>query len=334
MLACIRRRELIAALGSAAAWPVAARAQQRRMPAIGILSAGPASDKTSNNYAALRDGLRNAGFVEGRNFIFEYRFAENRYDRLPSLAADLVRLEVAAIFASGGGRAPPAAKAATASIPIVFAGGFDPVESGLVASLNHPGGNITGVSFASNVSESKRLGLLHTVVPGATVIGALMNPDNASTEVQMRDLNEGARVIGLKLQIANARNDPDFEPAFASFAREGAGGVLIANDAVLNSRIERLAALAARHSVPTIYGADDPGDFAAGGALMSYGASTLPAFRQAGLYIGRILHGEKPGDLPVTLPTKYELAINLKIAKAIGIELPPTLLALADEIIE
>jgi putative ABC transport system substrate-binding protein len=329
------RREFITAVGGVAAWPLAARAQQAASPVIGVLSARSASDKTAyDNFAALRDGLRDAGFVEGRNIVIEYRFAENRYERLPSLAAELVRLKVAVIFASGGGRAPPAAKAATAAIPIVFTGGFDPVESGLVASLNRPGGNITGVSFASNISESKRLGLLHAVVPGATAIGALMNPDNASTEVQMRDLKEAARVLRLKLQIANARNDSDFQPAFASFAREGAGGVLIANDAVLDSRIEQLAALAAHHSLPTIYGADDPRDFAAGGALMSYGASTLPAFRQAGLYIGRILHGEKPSDLPVMLPTKYELAINLKTARALGLELPPTLLALADEIIE
>jgi putative ABC transport system substrate-binding protein len=304
------------------------------MPVIGILSAGPASDKSSENYEALRDGLKNAGFVEGRNIVMEYRFAENRYERLPWLAAELVRLNVAVIFASGGGRAPPAAKAATASIPIVFTGGFDPVESGLVARLNRPGGNITGVTFASNVSESKRPGLLHAVVPGATMIGALMNPDNASAEVQVRDLNQGTRALGLRLQIANARNESDFEPAFGSFARQGAGGVLIASDAFLSSRIEQLAALAARHSLPTIYGANDARDFAAGGALMSYGASTLPAFRQAGLYIGRILHGEKPSELPVMLPTKYELAINLKTAKALGFELPPTLIALADEIVE
>jgi putative tryptophan/tyrosine transport system substrate-binding protein len=265
MPACVRRRDVIAALGSALAWPVAALAQQRRMPVIGILSAGPVSDKTSDNYAILRQGLRDAGFVEGRNISFEYRFADNRYERLPSLAADLVRLKVAVIFASGGGRAPPAAKAATAAIPIVFTGGFDPVESGLVASLNRPGGNITGVSFASNVSESKRLGLLHAVVPGATAIGALMNPDNASTEVQMRDLKEAARVLRLKLQIANARNDSDFEPAFASFAREGAGGVLIAGDVFFNSRIERLAALAARHSLATIYPANNARNFGASG---------------------------------------------------------------------
>jgi putative ABC transport system substrate-binding protein len=331
----LKRRDFITLLGgAAAAWPLAARAQQRKVPVIGILSSRAASDKSSDIYASLRDGLRDAGFVEGRNIIFEYRFAENHYERLPSLAAELVRLKVAVIFASGGGVAPPAAKAATATIPIVFTGGFDPVQSGLVASLNHPGGNITGVTFSSNVSESKRLGLLHAVVPGVTVIGALMNPDNASTAVQVRDLNEAARALGVKLQIANSRNDGDFEPAFGSFVRQGAGGVLIAGDVFLNSRIEQLAALAARHSLPTIYSGGNLSEFAAGGALMSYGANPLTAFRQAGLYIGRILHGEKPGDLPVMLPTKYELFINLKTAKALGLEIPPTLSAIADEVIE
>ena len=335
MTFCIRRREFITLVGGAAAWPLAARAQQPAMPVLGILSVRPASDKNSETYAALRDGLQDAGFVEGRNISIEYRFAENRYERLPSLAAELVRLKVAVIFASGGGRAPPAAKAATAAIPIVFTSGFDPVQSGLVANLNRPGGNITGASFSNNVSESKRLGLLHAVVPGAAVIGALINPDNASTEAQVRNLNEAARVLRLKLQIANARNDNDFERAFASFASQGAGGVLVAVDAFLNSRIEQLAALAIRHSLPTIYGAaNNARDFAAGGALMSYGASSVPAFRQAGVYIGRILHGEKPGDLPVMLPTKYDLAINLKTAKALGLEVPPTLIALADDVIE
>jgi putative ABC transport system substrate-binding protein len=321
--------------GAAAAWPLAARAQQRKLPVIGILNARPASDKNSDNDASLREGLRDAGFVEGRNISFEYRFAEDRYERLPSLAAELVRLKVAVILAGGGGVAPFAAKAATTTLPIVFTGGFDPVQSGLVASLNHPGGNVTGVSFSSNVLESKRLGLFHAVVPGATVIGALMNPDNASTEVQVRDLNEAARALGLKLQIANARTVGDFEPAFGSFARQGAEGVLIGADRFLYSRIGQLAALAARQSLPTIYGgADNAGEFAAGGALMSYGASTNTAARQAGLYIGRILHGEKPGDLPVMLPTKYELFISLKTAKALGLTISRDMQLLADEVVE
>jgi putative ABC transport system substrate-binding protein len=329
----MQRREFI--LGSAAAaWPLAARAQP--VPVIGVLLIGTAADDlTSADLAALREGLRDAGYVEGRNLAIEFRFAENHYERLPALASDLVRRQVAVIFASGGGQAPPAAKAATTTIPIVFAGGFDPIQSGLVTSLDRPGGNITGVSFASNISESKRLGLLHAMIPAVTTIGVLMNPDNASAETQTRDLNAAARALGLKLEIANVRREGDFERAFASLVERGARGLDVAGDAVLNRLIEKLAVLAARYGLPAIYTpmADARGAAAAGG-LMSYGASTRPAFHQAGIYIGRILHGEKPGDLPVMLPTNFQLAINLKTAKALGIEVPPTLSAIADEIIE
>jgi putative tryptophan/tyrosine transport system substrate-binding protein len=329
----IRRREFITLLGGAAAWPLEARAQQPAAPVIGVLQVGTAAD--SIYLPALREGLRDAGYVEGRNLVVEYRFAENHYDRLPALAADLVRRQVAAIFASGGGLAVPTAKAATTTIPIVFAGGFDPVQSGLVSSLNRPSGNVTGVSFAANISDSKRLGLLHAMVPSATVIGVLMNPDNANFEKELRDLNEAARALGLKLQIANARNEGDFEPAFASFIRQGAGGLVVQGDAFFARRIEQLAALAARYSIPAIYiPAADTRAFAAAGGLMSYGASISTAFHQAGIYIGRILHGERPGDLPVLLPTKFELVINLKTAKALGIEVPPALSAIADEVIE
>jgi putative ABC transport system substrate-binding protein len=329
----ITRRQFGAALGGAAAWPIAARGQQT-MPVIGFLNSG-APDEATDSLTALREGLRDAGYVEGRNIAIEYRFAENHYERLPSLAAELVRLKVAVIFATGGGQAPPAAKAATTTIPIVFTGGFDPVQSGLVSSLNRPGGNITGVTFDSNTSESKRLGLLHALVPSATAIGVLMNPDNASAETQSKDLNETARAIGLKLQIANARSEGEFEPAFASFARQGAGGLAVASDAFLNRRTERLVALAARYAIPAIYPAfSNVRDAAAAGGLMSYGAGMHDAQRQAGVYVGRILHGEKPGDLPVMLPTKFEFVINLKTAKTLGIEVPPTLSAIADEIIE
>jgi putative ABC transport system substrate-binding protein len=235
------------------------------------------------------------------------------------------------IFASGGGLAAPAAKAATTTIPIVFAGGFDPVQSGLVSSLNRPGGNVTGVSFAGNIGDSKRLGLLHAMVPGATVFGALMNPENANSETQLRDLNEAARALGLKLQIATARNEGDFAPALGSLIRQGARGLVVQGDAFFAKRIEQLAALAARYSIPVIC---IPGAFAAAGGLMTYGASIPTAFHQAGIYIGRILHGERPGDLPVMLPTKFELVINLKTAKALGIEVPPAVSAVADEVIE
>jgi putative ABC transport system substrate-binding protein len=330
----VKRREFIAVVGGAAAWPLAAGAQQPKVPVIGVLSAG-ASDENSDNLLALRQGLREAGYVEGRNVTIEYGGADGHYDRLPELAADLVRRRVAVIFASGGGVAPPAAKAATSTIPIVFSGGFDPVQSGLVSSLNRPGGNITGVSFASNVLESKRLGLLRTVVPHATTIGVLMNPDNASVEMQSRELNEATRALGMKLQVAHARNDGDFEPAFASFVQQGAGGLIVATDAFFSRRNEQLVALAERHAIPAIYGpVSNVRDAAAAGGLMSYGASIPEAFRQAGLYIGRILHGEKSGDLPVMLPSRFELVINLKTAKVLGLTVPEGLVLAADEVIE
>jgi putative tryptophan/tyrosine transport system substrate-binding protein len=333
----VKRREFITLLGGAAAtWPLRARAQQPTMPVLGVLSPGTAADEvTAPNMVALREGLRDAGYVEGRNLAIEYRFAENYYERLPALASDLVRRQVAVIFASGGSQGPPAAKAATTTIPIVFAGGLDPIQSGLVTSLNRPGGNITGVSFASNISESKRLGLLHAMIPAVTTIGVLMNPDNASAETQTRDLNAAARALGLKLEITNARGEGDFERAFASLVERGARGLDVASDVVLNRLIEKLAVLAARYGLPAMYAPNfDARASAAAGGLMSYGASVRPAFHQAGIYIGRILHGEKPGDLPVMLPTNFQLAINLKTAKALGIEVPPTLSAIADEVIE
>jgi putative ABC transport system substrate-binding protein len=329
----MRRRDFITLLGgSAMAWPLAARAQQAAVPVLGILQAAPLAGGENKNLAALREGLRDAGYVEGRSLAIEYRSAEGHYERLPSLAQELVRLKVAVIFASGAGLAQPAAKVATTTIPIVFAGGFDPVQSGLVASLNRPGGNITGVSFASNLAESKRLGLLHAAVPGASAIGVLVNPGNSSLQTQLKDLTDAARALGLKLQIGN---DADFEAAFASFAAQRAGGLVIATDGFFITRVEQLPALAARYAIPAIYPpSSDVRDFAAAGGLMSYGASISAAFRQAGVYVGRILHGEKPGDLPVMLPTKFELVINLKTAKALGIEVPPMLSAIADEIIE
>jgi putative ABC transport system substrate-binding protein len=331
----VKRREFITLLGGAAALPVAAGAQAPPPAVIGTLSSGSADD-SSQTLTALLDGLRDTGYVEGRNLVIEYRFAENHYDRLPLLAAELVRLKVAAIWTGGGGGAGPlAVKAATTSIPIVFQGGYDPVQSGLVTSLNRPGGNITGVSFANNVSESKRLGLLHAVVARAAAIGVLINPDNASAQAQLRDLNGAARALGLNLQIAHARYESDFEPAFAAFAKEMIGGLVVATDAFFTRRNQRLVTFAARYAIPAIYPALwNPRDAAAAGGLMSYGASIQDATRQAGVYVGRILHGERPGDLPVSLASKFELVINLKTAKALGIEVPPTLSAIADEVIE
>jgi putative ABC transport system substrate-binding protein len=333
----LRRRDFITLLGgAAAAWPLAARAQQPAVPVIGVLDTGTAEGRLPTTLTAQRDGLRDAGYVEGRNLTIEYRLAENHYERLPALAADLVRRRVAVIFAGGGGGiAPLAAKAATTTIPIVFTTGADPIQAGLVSSLNRPGGNITGVSFASDISESKRLGLLHAMVPSVTVIGVLINPDNASAATEVRDLNEAALALGLKLEVANARNESDFEPAFAGFARQQVGGLVIAADAFLGIQIAQLASLAARHGLPSIYGGgNEVRTGAAAGALMSYGASSSTANHQAGIYVGRILHGEKPGDLPVMLPTHFGLVINLKTAKALGIQVPPTLSAIADEIIE
>jgi putative ABC transport system substrate-binding protein len=285
---------------------------------------------------ALLEGLRDAGYVEGRNLVIEYRFADNHYDRLPALAAELVHLKVDAIWTGGGGGAGAlAVKAATTSVPIVFQGGYDPVQVGIVASLNRPGGNITGVSFANNVSESKRLGLLYALVERATAIGVLINPDNTSAETQSRDLNTAARALGLKLHIAHARNDTDFEPAFASLAKERIGGLVVATDAFFTRRNEVLVALAAYYAIPTVYSALwNVRDAAAAGGLMSYGSSIRDATREAGVYVGRILHGENPGDLPVILASKFELVINLKTAKALRIEVPPTLSAIADEVIE
>jgi putative tryptophan/tyrosine transport system substrate-binding protein len=300
---------------------------------IGFLSQGTAASSQSR-LVAVRQGLSEVGFVEGRNAVIEYGFAEGQFDRLPALAADLVHRRVAVIIANG----PPAARAAKGqsdTIAIVFAMGQDPVKEGLVASLNRTGGNITGVSFANNLSESKRLGLLHAMVPGATTIGVLMNPDNASIETQSRDLNEAARTLGLKLQIANARNENDFEPAFSSFVQQRAGGLIVTSDAFFSGRIEPLVAFAARYAIPTIYGpVGTARDAPAAGGLMSYGRSASAAYHQAGIYAGRILHGEKPGDLPVMLPTKFELVINLKTAKELGLTVPPSLLAIADEVIE
>ena len=324
----MRRRDLITLAGGAAAWPLAARAQQATMPVIGVLRA-TITDENHVNLVALRQGLRDAGYLAGQNATIEYRWAENRYDRMPALAADLVRRRVAAIFA-GSGVAAQAAKAATTTIPIVFAGGIDPVQLGFVASLNRPGGNVTGVSFFSNAIEPKRLGLLRDVVPRASVIAALINPDNASARRQSEDLNDAVRPVGMKLNIAYARNAADLEPAFADFAKQ-AGGLVVATDAAFTVYRDQLVGLAARHALPAIY---PTRDFVEAGGLMSYGASIPDTYRQAGVYVGRILKGEKPADLPVMLPTKFELVINLKTAKMLGLTVPPSLLGIADEVIE
>jgi putative ABC transport system substrate-binding protein len=327
----MKRREFIALLGgAAAALPLPVCAQQPAMPVIGPLQSSSAREN-ADRLGAFRQGLRDGGYVEGQDVAIEYRWADNQYDRLPGLAADLVRRQVAVIVAGGGGLAPQAAKAATATIPIVFSGGFDPVESGLVASLNRPGGNITGVTFFANVLEAKRLGLLHDLVPRAPRIGVLLNPGNASAQRQSRDLKEAARRLGVDLHFANASSERELEPAFAGVLQQGAGALLVAGDSVFTNRKDPLIALAARYAIPSIYSVRD---FVEAGGLVSYGTSITDAYRQVGVYAGRILKGAKPADLPVLQPTKFELIMNLKTAKALGLEIPPGILAIADEVIE
>jgi putative ABC transport system substrate-binding protein len=324
------RREFITLLGGTAAWPFAARAQQPAVTVIGFLGAG-----TPNGAAMLvapfLQGLSEAGYVEGRNVIIEYRWADGQYDRLPGLAADLARRRVSVIVTNGGSPPALAAKAATAAIPIVFMTGADPIKSGLVASLNRPGGNATGVAALSVDILPKRLALLHEMVPGATAMALLINPANSGTGTVAQELQAAGRTLGVQLHVLQASNESDIDAAFAALLQLRAGGLVISSDAFFSSRYQLLAALTLRHAVPAIY---QVRQFVQAGGLISYGVGFTEGYRQAGLYTGRILKGEKPADLPVQQDSKTEMIINLTTAKALGLTVPPNLLAIADEVIE
>jgi putative tryptophan/tyrosine transport system substrate-binding protein len=326
----IKRRQFIVGLGGAAAWPVVARAQQPANPVIGYLTTASAGS-TGVDLVGFRQGLTSAGFFEGQNLTIEYRFAENHYDRLRALVADLVSRQVAVIATAGGVPAAVAAKAATATIPIVFTSGLDPVQLGLVPRLNRPGGNVTGVSFFAVELGAKRLELLRELVRQVTIMALLVNPNNPNAPTNMREAQAAAGALGRQLVVVTASTEREVDAAFATILRQHAGALIVAADPFFVARNDQLVALAARYAMPAIY---ELREFAVAGGLISYGANLSEVFRQAGIYVGRILKGEKPGDLPVFRANKFELFINLKTAEALGIEVPETLLATADEVIQ
>jgi len=324
----MHRRDFIMLAGGAAIWPLAARAQQGAMPVVGFLRSTSPADSTPF-VAAFRQGLKEAGFVEGQNVTIEFRYAEGRNDRLPALVADLIRHPVAVIV--GNSAVALAAKAATTTVPIVFAYGGDPVTDGLVGSLNRPGGNVTGVVFIAGTLGAKRLELLRQLVPKATTIAMLVNPGSLETEAERRDVQAAAQALRQQLIIIDVRGSQDIETAFATFVQRGAGALLVGTGAFTFANRDRLVAMAARHALPACY---TQHEYVSVGGLMSYGASIPDAYRQVGIYAGRILKGEKPGDLPVIQSDKFELVLNLKTAKALGLTVPQAFLVAADDVIE
>jgi ABC-type uncharacterized transport system substrate-binding protein len=325
----IGRREFVTLFGGAAAWPMAAWAQQTGMPVIGVLNPG-SPDTTMARMMAFLQSLKEGGYIEGRNMALEYRWGEGHFDRLPALAADLVRRQVKVIVTAGG-VATLAAKAATSNIPIVFQLGEDPVELGLVASLNRPGGNVTGVNNIAATLGAKRIELLHKLVPKADKIGVFIDPNTAAPDTQRTALQQAASALGLQLIFLRASNEQEIDAAFTTLVQQQVRALFLIDSAFFNNRREQLVTLARFNAIPTMYTFRD---FVATGGLMSYAPSLTDAYRRVGIYVARILHGEKPGDLPVELPTKFELVINLKTARALGIDVPAELLALADEVID
>jgi putative ABC transport system substrate-binding protein len=324
------RRTFIAALGGAVAWPLVAYGQQP-LPVIGLLSSASLHGAYLETIAGFYQGLKEAGYVEGKNVRIEYRWAEGQYDKLPDMAADLVRHHVAVIFATGSVVSPLAAKAATATIPIVFAMGNDPAKFGLVASINRPGGNVTGTTFFNGALGSKRLELLRDLIPTAHAIALLINPNNPNAAFDTKDMQSAAELLGMELLIFNAASEGDFDDAFARIVLQRADALIVVNDALFLSHPEQIVDLAARYAVPTMY-VGRP--YTPAGGLISYGTDVTDLFRQAGIYVGRILNGEKPADLPVIQPSTFQLVINLKAAKALGLTVPESFLLRADEVIE
>jgi putative ABC transport system substrate-binding protein len=327
----VKRREFITLVGGAAvAWPIGANGQQSKMPVIGFLGTST-REGNARLVRAFNDGLKQADFSEGENVLIDYRWAQNDYDKLPELAADLIRRQVSLIVAAGSSAPALAVKRISSTIPVVFAAGSDPVKIGLVANLNRPGGNITGISFVNVDIIGKRLELLHELVPAAGVFGVIVNPKQPMADIQLQDIKKAARSLGKTLHTLEIRTEGDMEASFATLVQLQVGALFIVTDPTFNGQIKRIAALTTQHAIPAIYSLRD---FPEAGGLASYATDQIDAYRQAGVYAGRILKGEKPGDLPVQLPTKFELVINRKTAKTLGLQIPTKLLFTADEVIE